>query len=108
MTYRNTHSLFVQPESDDEDRRTREKQERVEASIRKREEEVQRSLSTPLREREKEREQHKKDEAIQLFNALLVDLVRYCKIFTYIISICSSLTILGPRFGCIMNHLSPL
>ncbi|KAH3791103.1 hypothetical protein DPMN_169314, partial [Dreissena polymorpha] len=67
-------------ESDnDEDRKTREtreKQERVEASIRKREEEVRSSLSTSLREREKERELHKKDEAIQLFNALLVDLVR--------------------------------
>lgn len=62
-------------ESDDEDRKTREKAERVEASIRKREEEVQRSLSTSLRERDKEREQHKKDEAIQLFNALLADLV---------------------------------
>jgi transcription elongation regulator 1 len=42
---------------------------------RKREEEVQRSLSSSLRERDKEREQHKKDEAIQVFNALLVDLV---------------------------------
>ena len=62
-------------ESDDEDRKTREKQERVQESIRKREEEVQRSLSTSLRERDKEREQHKKDEAIQLFNALLADLV---------------------------------
>ncbi|OWF46304.1 transcription elongation regulator 1-like [Mizuhopecten yessoensis] len=72
------------PVSEDEDERKdrendkkdREKQERVEASIRKREEEVQRSLSTSLRERDKEREQHKKDEAMQLFNALLSDLVR--------------------------------
>ena len=43
--------------------------------MRKREEEVKQSLSTSLRERDKEREQHKKDEAIQLFNALLADLV---------------------------------
>lgn len=36
---------------------------------------MERSLSSSLRERDKEREQHKKDEAVQLFNALLVDLV---------------------------------
>lgn len=66
---------LLQKESDDEDRKTREKQERIEASLRKREEEVRTSLSSSLREREKEREQHKKDESIQLFNALLVDLV---------------------------------
>ena len=62
-------------DSEDEDRKDREKQERIEASIKKREEEVQRTLSTSLRERDKEREQHKKDEAIQHFNALLADLV---------------------------------
>ncbi|GAB6025446.1 hypothetical protein CHUAL_011191 [Chamberlinius hualienensis] len=54
----------------------KEKQERVEASIREREREVQRTLSTHLRERDKEREQHKRDEAVQHFNALLADLVR--------------------------------
>lgn len=65
-------------DSDDErkEREKQEKQERIEASIRKRTEEVERSLSSSLRERDKEREQHKKDEAVQLFNALLVDLVR--------------------------------
>lgn len=67
-------------QSEDEDRKeqekAREKQERIEASIKKREEEVKQSLSTSLRERDKEREQHKKDEAIQHFNALLADLVR--------------------------------
>ena len=62
-------------DSDDEERRNREKQERVQESMRKREEEVKQSLSSSLRERDKEREQHKKDEAIQLFNALLADLV---------------------------------
>jgi transcription elongation regulator 1 len=62
--------------SEDEERKEREKQERIEASIKKREEEVKQSLSTSLRERDKEREQHKKDEAIQTFNALLADLVR--------------------------------
>lgn len=62
--------------SEDEERKEREKQERIEASLKKREEEVKQSLSTSLRERDKEREQHKKDEAIQIFNALLADLVR--------------------------------
>lgn len=37
---------------------------------------MKQSLSSSLRERDKEREQHKKDEAIQTFNALLADLVR--------------------------------
>jgi len=69
---------YFSQESDDEDRKTREKQERIEASIRKREEEVKKDLSSSLREREKEREQHKRDEAVQLFNALLVDLVGVC------------------------------
>lgn len=64
-----------QEDSEDDDRKERDKQERIEASIKKREEEVQRTLSTSLRERDKEREQHKKDEAIQHFNALLADLV---------------------------------
>lgn len=66
----------LEEDSDDEERRNREKQERVQESMRKREEEVKQSLSSSLRERDKEREQHKKDEAIQLFNALLADLVR--------------------------------
>ncbi|KAL5022911.1 hypothetical protein ScPMuIL_002066 [Solemya velum] len=68
----------VEDESDhdDDDRKDREKQERIEASLRKRQEEVHRSLSTSLRERDKEQQQHKKDEAIQVFNALLADLVR--------------------------------
>ncbi|CAG5125745.1 unnamed protein product [Candidula unifasciata] len=65
-----------EPNSEDEERRERERQERIEASIKKREEEVKQSLSSSLRERDKEREQHKKDEAIQHFNALLADLVR--------------------------------
>ena len=68
------HWFLYKQDSDDE-RKEREKQERIEASIRKRTEEVERSLSSSLRERDKEREQHKKDEAVQLFNALLVDLV---------------------------------
>uniref|UniRef100_T1IIS2 Transcription elongation regulator 1 n=1 Tax=Strigamia maritima TaxID=126957 RepID=T1IIS2_STRMM len=66
----------LQNESDEEMAKEREKQERIEASLREREKEVQRTLSTHLRERDKEREQHKRDEAVQHFSALLADLVR--------------------------------
>ncbi|ERL85874.1 hypothetical protein D910_07479, partial [Dendroctonus ponderosae] len=54
----------------------KERQAKAEASLKRREEEVQRTLATHMRDREKEREQHKRDEARQHFNALLVDLVR--------------------------------
>ena len=69
---------FIMQESDEEDRREREKKERIEKSLRNREEEVLKTLSTSLRERDKEREQHKRDEAIQHFKALLADLVSLC------------------------------
>ncbi|KRT84883.1 hypothetical protein AMK59_601 [Oryctes borbonicus] len=65
--------------SDDEraqELREKERQARAEASMREREKEVQRTLATHMRDRDKEREQHKRDEAIQHFNALLSDLVR--------------------------------
>lgn len=53
----------------------RERQRRIEESLRKREEEVQRALAGHLRDRDKERMQHKHDEAVHNFNALLADLV---------------------------------
>ncbi|KAL1508885.1 hypothetical protein ABEB36_003707 [Hypothenemus hampei] len=65
--------------SDDEkakEEREKERQAKAEASLKRREEEVQRTLATHMRDRDKEREQHKRDEARQHFNALLVDLVR--------------------------------
>ncbi|PSN54986.1 Transcription elongation regulator 1, partial [Blattella germanica] len=65
--------------SDDErekEQKDKERQARMEASLREREKEVQRTLATHLRDRDKEREQHKHDEAVQHFNALLADLVR--------------------------------
>lgn len=46
----------------------------MEASIKEREKEVQQSLANSLRERDKERDQHKKEEAVQHFKALLVDM----------------------------------
>lgn len=55
--------------------REAEKAARVEASLREREKEVQRTLAVHLRDRDNEREQHKHDEAVHHFNALLADLV---------------------------------
>merc|ERR1712079_979267 len=52
------------------------KEERMGASLRKREEEVKANLAGSLRERDKEREQHLHQEAINGFNALLTDLIR--------------------------------
>jgi len=66
----------VVQESDEGERKAREKQARVEASMKEREKEVKESLESSLRERDKERDQHKKDEAVQTFKALLVDLVK--------------------------------
>ncbi|XP_075989195.1 transcription elongation regulator 1-like isoform X2 [Anticarsia gemmatalis] len=54
----------------------RAKEARAQASIKEREREVQRALANSLRDRDKEREYHKRDEAVQHFNALLADLVR--------------------------------
>lgn len=64
------------PSDDERAKELKDKQARAEASLREREKEVQRTLATHMRDRDKEREQHKRDEAIQHFNALLSDLVR--------------------------------
>lgn len=53
--------------------------------MRKREEEVQRALAGHLRDRDKERMQHKHDEAVHNFNALLADLVSTNKIIMAVI-----------------------
>ncbi|KAG8184519.1 hypothetical protein JTE90_023533 [Oedothorax gibbosus] len=63
-------------DAEDDASKERGKQERAEASIRERQKEVHRTLSSHLRERDKERELHKHDEAIQHFKALLTDLIR--------------------------------
>jgi hypothetical protein len=49
---------------------------------------VQRTLATHLRDRDKEREQHKHDEAVQHFNALLADLVSGTTFTCYIRQVC--------------------
>jgi len=77
--------------SDDErekEQKDKEKQARMEASLREREKEVQRTLATHLRDRDKEREQHKHDEAVQHFNALLADLVSGTTFTVYIRQAC--------------------
>jgi len=71
----NNFVTAVVQEADETERKAREKQARVEASMKEREKEVKESLETSLRERDKERDQHKKEEAVQAFKALLVDLV---------------------------------
>ncbi|CAF0903174.1 unnamed protein product [Brachionus calyciflorus] len=61
---------------DDEKRKEEEKKERIEASLRERNKEVKEQLSKYETERDKEREQLKRDETIENFRALLIDLIR--------------------------------
>jgi len=58
------------------DLKEKEKKERMETSLREREKEVARELSTHLKERDKERKEHKHSEAVENFNAVLIDLVK--------------------------------
>lgn len=54
-----------------------ERQARIEASLREREREVQKARSEQTKEIDREREQHKREEAIQHFKALMSDMVRW-------------------------------
>ncbi|CAH0730697.1 unnamed protein product, partial [Brenthis ino] len=65
-----------QESEEPESEAAKEREARAQASIKEREKQVQRALATSLRDRDKEREYHKRDEAVQHFNALLADLVR--------------------------------
>ncbi|XP_076024767.1 transcription elongation regulator 1-like isoform X4 [Genypterus blacodes] len=56
--------------------REMERQARIEASLREREREVQKARSEQTKEIDREREQHKREEAIQHFKALMSDMVR--------------------------------
>lgn len=62
---------------DIEKERELERQARIEASLREREREVQKARSEQTKEIDREREQHKREEAIQHFKALMSDMVRY-------------------------------
>ncbi|KAJ8338361.1 hypothetical protein SKAU_G00373270 [Synaphobranchus kaupii] len=53
-----------------------ERQARIEASLREREREVQKARSEQTKEIDREREQHKREEAVQHFRALMSDMVR--------------------------------
>ena len=66
----------VEDDTDAEDRARREKEERIAASLRKREAEVAKELSGHLHARDKEREQHRHAEAVTNCQALLTDLIR--------------------------------
>ncbi|XP_070595473.1 transcription elongation regulator 1 isoform X3 [Erythrolamprus reginae] len=62
---------------DSEKEKELERQARIEASLREREREVQKARSEQTKEIDREREQHKREEAIQNFKALLSDMVRF-------------------------------
>ncbi len=62
---------------DPEEKEKRDREERIAASLRKREEEVAKELSGHLHARDKEREQHRRSEAISAFQALLTDLIKH-------------------------------
>lgn len=64
---------------DSEKEKELERQARIEASLREREREVQKARSEQTKEIDREREQHKREEAIQNFKALLSDMVRHCQ-----------------------------
>ncbi|XP_025202962.1 transcription elongation regulator 1-like [Melanaphis sacchari] len=52
------------------------KEARIKASLKEREKEVQHTLVVHLKQRENKRKQHKYDEAVVYFNALLVDMIK--------------------------------
>lgn len=60
---------------DSEKEKELERQARIEASLREREREVQKARSEQTKEIDREREQHKREEAIQHFKALMSDMV---------------------------------
>ena len=61
---------------DSEKEKELERQACIEASLREREREVQKARSEQTKEIDREREQHKREEAIQNFKALLSDMIR--------------------------------
>jgi len=63
-------------EGDSSKHKDKERQERVEASLRERERLVRESQAELLKEREKEKEHHNREKALQHFRAFLADMVR--------------------------------
>lgn len=70
-------SILTFQNLDSEKEKELERQARIEASLREREREVQKARSEQTKEIDREREQHKREEAIQNFKALLSDMVRH-------------------------------
>lgn len=62
--------------NDEEKRKEKEKQDRIEASLSQRNKEVKEQMSKIHSEREKERDQLKHDETIECFRALLLDIIK--------------------------------
>ena len=62
---------------DPEEKEKRDREERIAASLKRREEEVAKDLSGHLHARDKEREQHRRAEAVSAFQALLTDLIKH-------------------------------
>jgi len=73
---RNNSTMNGDDSDDDEGKEKRDKEERMIASLRKREEEVKEQMAGHMRDRDKEREQHLHTEQVNGFDALLADLVR--------------------------------
>lgn len=63
-------------DEEERQRKEREKQERIEQSLRERSKEVKEQMSKIKSETEKERDQLKRDEALECFRALLIDLIK--------------------------------
>lgn len=62
--------------NEEEKRKETEKQERVSASLRERNKEVREQMTRIQTENEKERDQLKRDEALECFKALLIDIIK--------------------------------
>lgn len=76
--------MHYHPQSVDiEKERELERQARIEASLREREREVQKARSEQTKEIDREREQHKREEAIQHFKALMSDMVSFLQPFNF-------------------------
>jgi transcription elongation regulator 1 len=75
-TEENGEAKATTPSDEEKHRKEKEKQERIEASLRERNKQVKEQLSKYQNEREKERDLLRRDETIECFKALLIDLIK--------------------------------
>lgn len=104
---------YCHPQNVDiEKERELERQARIEASLREREREVQKARSEQTKEIDREREQHKREEAIQHFKALMSDMVRRLQRFKkkknknhetvqIMTEVCSQIPLVGAHSKCL-------